>query len=154
MVELPAYDMIIGMDWLARFSPMNVHWDRKWMAIPYEGSTTMLYGDLDQLPEGSTILLSSVQELAEHPAAAKIPDAVQHILDEFAAVFAVPSSLPPPRSNDHSIPLIDGASLVNIHPYRVAPALKDEIERQIQDMLTSGIIKIKCRSILLFSSSG
>lgn len=41
---------------------------------------------------------------------------------------------------DHDIPLIPGATPVSIRPYRYPPALKDEIERQVQEMLASGII--------------
>lgn len=40
----------------------------------------------------------------------------------------------------HSIPLIEGARPVQIRPYRFAPELKNEIERQISDMLKSGVI--------------
>ena len=35
ILPLSAYDMILGLDWLASFSPMQVHWDQKWIAIPY-----------------------------------------------------------------------------------------------------------------------
>lgn len=50
------------------------------------------------------------------------------------------------------IPLVDGAAPVNIRPYRYryAPALKDEIEKQVQGMLQSGLIQ---KSTSSFSSS-
>jgi hypothetical protein len=65
-------------------------------------------------------------------------------------LFEVPKDLPPPRSCDHAIPLIEGAAPVQVRPYRFAPALKDEIERQIKEMLHSGLIQ---RSTSPFSSS-
>jgi hypothetical protein len=37
--------------------------------------------------------------------------------------------------------LIPGSTPVSVRPYRYPPAIKDEIERQVQDMLTSGIIQ-------------
>jgi len=49
--------------------------------------------------------------------------------------------LPPERSCDHAIPLVSGAKAVSIRPYRYPPALKDEIERQVADMLAKGIIQ-------------
>jgi hypothetical protein len=35
VLPLSSYDMIIGMDWLERHSPMRVHWKHKWLEIPY-----------------------------------------------------------------------------------------------------------------------
>jgi hypothetical protein len=39
VLPLKAYDLIIGMDWLESFSPMQVHWKSKWMEIPYANQT-------------------------------------------------------------------------------------------------------------------
>jgi hypothetical protein len=51
------------------------------------------------------------------------------MLQQFQAVFASPSDLPPRRTCDHTIPLIPGATPVQARPYRYTPALKDEIEK-------------------------
>jgi len=72
------------------------------------------------------------------------------LLEEFSVAFDPPSGLPPSRSCDHTIPLIEGATPVNVRPYRYPPAVKDEIERQVADMLKAGIIQ---HSISPFSSS-
>lgn len=61
----------------------------------------------------------------------------------------MPSSLPPERACDHKIPLIPGARPFSLRPYRLAPELKDEVEKQIQEMLDSGVIR---RSNSAFSS--
>ena len=63
------------------------------------------------------------------------------VLSEFASVFAPVDGLPPQRACDHAIPLVAGAKPVYIRPYRYPPALKDEIERQVQDMLDKGLIQ-------------
>lgn len=36
---LAQFDLIVGMDWLAQHSPMQVDWHHKWLLIPYESST-------------------------------------------------------------------------------------------------------------------
>ena len=41
---LIAFDAIVGMDWLATFSPMHVHWQQKWFSIPYHGDSMLLQG--------------------------------------------------------------------------------------------------------------
>lgn len=65
-------------------------------------------------------------------------------------MFQVPTELPPSRACDHSIPLIPGATPVNVRPYRFAPAVKTEIEKQVQEVLANGVIQ---KSVSPFSSS-
>jgi len=36
VLQLTSYDLIVAMDWLKQFSPMQVHWLQKWMMIPYQ----------------------------------------------------------------------------------------------------------------------
>jgi hypothetical protein len=65
----------------------------------------------------------------------EIPVEVHSVLKEFQNVFATPSDLPPRRACDHNIPLIPGVSPVFFRPYKYAPAMKDEIEKQVTEML-------------------
>ena len=58
----------------------------------------------------------------------EVPVEVQALLQKFSLVFEVPKGLPPRRQYDHSIPLIPRASPVSLRPYRIAPALKSEME--------------------------
>jgi hypothetical protein len=56
-------------------------------------------------------------------------------------VFQLLTGLPPIRDCDHHIPLILGANLVQMLLYRYAPALKLEIEKQVNEMLEAGLIQ-------------
>lgn len=49
-------------------------------------------------------------------------------------------ALPPSRSYYHTIPLVPGDVPVNNRPYRYSPHHKDEIERQIKELLAAGHI--------------
>ncbi|XP_074378145.1 uncharacterized protein LOC141719664 [Apium graveolens] len=74
----------------------------------------------------------------------KAPDCkeLNELKDQFSQVFAEPSELPPSRGIlDHQIPLIPGASSVNIRPYRYPLRQKDIIEQLVQEMLDRGIIQ-------------
>lgn len=42
VLDIPCYDMVLGMDWLATYSPMKVDWACKWLCIPYAGSHILL----------------------------------------------------------------------------------------------------------------
>jgi hypothetical protein len=133
--------MIVGLDWLEKFSPMKVHWKQKWLVIPYKGSSVMLHGSLPEIPEHTVAQVCSVDVVASDTVTVQCPKEVQHIIEEFVVLFEVPSELPPPRACDHSIPLTDGAVPVSVRPYCFAPALKDEIERQVLEMLHAGLIQ-------------
>lgn len=63
------------------------------------------------------------------------------LLLKYRHLFDEPTGLPPKRDFDHKIPLIPGASPVCQRPYRHPYVHKNEIEKQVQDMLTSGIIR-------------
>jgi hypothetical protein len=62
------------------------------------------------------------------------------LLVEFEDIFAVPTGLPPSRDYDHHISLVPGHIPVNSRPYRYSPLHKTEIEKQVSELLTSGLI--------------
>jgi hypothetical protein len=70
-----------------------------------------------------------------------IPSDIQHLLSEFPQLTTSPTELPPWCDCDHAIPLIEGAQPVSVRPYHYPPALKDEIEAQVDAMLQQGIIQ-------------
>lgn len=108
---------------------MQVHWEQRWISIPYEGSFVVLLGDAPELPVGSVIQLCLVQDSASSSSSPiVVPPSVQALVTEFATLFEPISGLPPSRHCDHAIPLIPGAQPVFVRPYRYAPVLKSEIE--------------------------
>jgi hypothetical protein len=66
---------------------------------------------------------------------------VHRLLSQYNGIFASRVVFPPPQPYNHIIPLIDGARPVCIRPYRYAPVLKDEIERQVNEMLEVELIQ-------------
>jgi len=139
LLPLSSYDMILGLDWMSHFSPMQVDWSQQWICIPYQGQSVYLWGNMAALPAGSVLQLSIVLETLQ-PQHSSVSPVVQPLLDEFAHLFTPPLGLPLSRDCDHSIPLIAGAQPIFVRPYRYAPILKSEIEKQVNDMLQQGII--------------
>lgn len=62
-------------------------------------------------------------------------------LDEFADIFETPRGVPAQRHHDHRIHLLSGLPPAVVRSYRYPQLLKDEIERQCDDMLQQGIIR-------------
>jgi hypothetical protein len=116
---------------------MRVDWKAKWLIIQFHGTPVLLQGCGQGMPDDLFLHVAVVkqsQDTVVHPAVATL-------LDTYSQLFTVPDSLPPIWQCDHSIPLVAGARPVCVRPYRYPPALKDEIEAQVGDMLKKGIIQ-------------
>lgn len=74
---------------------------------------------------------------------------IRAVLEANSQVFDLPVGMPPKRVFDHKIHLLPNAKPVNVRPYRYPYFQKNEIERQVQEMLEQGIIQ---RSQSPFSS--
>lgn len=104
VLPLAQYDLIVGMDWLSRFSPMEVDWNQKWLKIPYGGTPQLLQGELQELPTGTVIQVSQV--FADMPSAGSLnlPLEISQLLQHFQSVFEPPAGYPPPCNCEHDIP--------------------------------------------------
>lgn len=69
-----------------------------------------------------------------------IPAQITPILEEFTDVFNEVQGLPPIRKIEHKIELKEGAKPVHIKPYRYSHMSKNEIEKQVTDMMEQGLI--------------
>lgn len=134
---------------------MRIDWAKKWLEFHYQQQLIRLKGLQPKLNHCDYISLhqltgmvatESVECVLQLQATSEsrpsdIPESVQPILKEFQELFSEPTGLPPSRNCDHHIPLVPGAKPVNLRPYRYKPALKNEIERQVSEMLESGVIQ-------------
>jgi hypothetical protein len=125
ILPMGSFELILGMDWLADFSPMKVHWQQKWMTITYGSSSVTLQGILPDSSECPQ-LFHIASEAQEQQQPIILPD-IQCLLNKFPHLFAEPIDLP--RECDHSIPLVPGAQPFSVRSYRYLPAWKSEIEK-------------------------
>jgi hypothetical protein len=65
VLPLEVFDVVIKMDWLKSFSPKQVHWLQKWLAIPYEGKTQILQGLTEDLPDQLLLQVEPVNPLTK-----------------------------------------------------------------------------------------
>ena len=153
VLELGAYDAILGYDWLKQHSPMTCQWEQHTVEFMEQGKLVTLKGvpptpltlsavqadSFVKWHKGNDIWALAMVEL-ETPAPSPPSPEIQSLLHEFDDVFAKPATLPPQRVYDHTIPLLPHTTPVNSRPYRYSPVHKDEIERQVKEMLTAGLI--------------
>ena len=132
---------------------MNYHWQNKTIEFSVDGAAVKIQAILctalaisespltqvQKWDKGNDIWALAMVEL-ETPAPSPPSPEIQSLLHEFDDVFAKPATLPPQRVYDHTIPLLPHTTPVNSRPYRYSPVHKDEIERQVKEMLTAGLI--------------
>lgn len=76
------------------------------------------------------------------PTPPSLPPQIQCLLHRFTHLFQQPTSLPPTRPTDHAIHLKPSQPPVNVRPYRYPYFQKQEIEKQVDDMLRRGMIQL------------
>ena len=72
-----------------------------------------------------------------------VPPVVKVLMEAFEDVFPkdLPTELPPMRDIQHAIDLELGSTIPNRAAYRMTPIEKDELLRQVQELLTKGYIR-------------
>jgi hypothetical protein len=103
VLPLQHFDMIVGYDWLEQYSPMKIHCNAKWMAIPYGSRTMAIQGILSKLDEGVVVQVFHLTEeeigLDSDDSTAQpdlVPMEVQKLLADYVDIFASKVVFPPP----------------------------------------------------------
>jgi hypothetical protein len=128
VLELAAYDLILGMDRLEHLGPKTCDWLLKWIEFEHQGTMVRLQGILPQ--EDLTVseisgeqlhkwakgndILALVAIIAKHKDENKmeqylvngIPAEIQQVIHEYSDLFQPLTSLPPSRIFDHGISIV------------------------------------------------
>jgi hypothetical protein len=155
ILPLGGAEVVLGVPWLIKLGPILMDYTTLKMQFNYLGRPIELKADAPFKPKdisapqvkrcvatNSVSLLLHLQHIPDSSSVA-LPESpiISNLLNRFHTLFEAPSSLPPPRPHDHRIHLIPDSSPVNVRPYRYPYYQKAEIEKQIAEMLQSGMIR-------------
>ncbi|GJR01278.1 putative reverse transcriptase domain-containing protein [Tanacetum coccineum] len=132
-VELDSLDVIIGMDWLAKYQSVIICAE-KIVRIPWGNETLIVHG---------------CQVFLEHVTTKETEDKLEkkrledvQIIRNFPEVFPEDfPSLPPTRQVEFQIYLIPGAAPVARAPYRLAPSKLKELSEKLKELFDKGFIR-------------
>ncbi|GAB2295325.1 hypothetical protein Dimus_038348 [Dionaea muscipula] len=157
LLPLSGYDAALGAQWLCTLG--RISWDFAQLKIEFaiNGQPITLQGIAtppDRLVstgqanrairhngKGFLLQLHAIQLGVEQEGSLDPHPDVEELLQQFDDLFREPVDLPPPRSLDHRIPLTPGSQPINIRPYRYPHFQKNEIERSVSELLSSGVIR-------------
>ncbi|GJV08048.1 putative reverse transcriptase domain-containing protein [Tanacetum coccineum] len=158
-VELGSFNVIIGMDWLAKYQAVIVCAE-KIIRIPWGNETLIIHGDGSNrgnethlniisctktqkyMLKGCLIFLAHVttKETEDKSEKKRLEDVP--IVQDFPEVFPEDlSGLPPTRQVEFQIDLIPGAAPVARAPYRLAPSEMKELSDQLKELSDKGFIR-------------
>ena len=131
-------NLILGSSWLKTIGPHIADYDKLQLKFMYDGKFTTLQGETYMITAQAQ--LHHIRRMLNTDVIAEIftmqliePNSVQFplvelpndmepelalLLHSYSVVFGTPTSLPPPRSHDHYIPLVEGSQPVKVKPYR------------------------------------
>jgi hypothetical protein len=134
-LNLPGHDVVLGCDWMQLYSPVSFHFQTQESHMtgvtgepiilptysPSDDTTAIdsaqLCKLLDKGASGYVIQLYSLQ--LSDSENEQLNEDISLLLQQFGDVFVEPIDLPPSRSCDHCIPLVDNAKPPQVRPYRV-----------------------------------
>ena len=148
-------DIVLGVEWLCTLGPITMDFQESYMSFKQNDHTHTLRG----LQAGAPTIISShrMEKLlkkghrgivaqfnsiqAIESTTLHMHHEMQQVLDRHQWVFDKPKELPPYRGeHDHSIPLVLGTELSNVHPYQYPFAKNNEIKKIIKELLEAGVI--------------
>ncbi|GJV12984.1 putative reverse transcriptase domain-containing protein [Tanacetum coccineum] len=132
LVELGSFDVIIGMDWLAKYHALIIC-DKKVVCIPYRDKGLIIQGD----DYYNGITSKKAKDKSEDKRLEDVP-----IKQEFPEVFPddLPG-LPPARQVEFQIDIVPGVAPIARTPYRLALAKKQELSTQLQEISNKEFIR-------------
>ncbi|GJZ77772.1 putative reverse transcriptase domain-containing protein [Tanacetum coccineum] len=158
-IDLGSFDVIIGIDWLAKNHAVIVC-DEKIVRIPYGNEILIVHEDKSDKENKSTLSIISCNKaqkymekgcqmfLAQITVKGNKDESKEKQLEDVPTVQDFPEvfpedlpRLPPIRQVEFQIDLVPGVAPVARAPYRLAPSEMEELSTQLQELSDKGFIR-------------
>ncbi|XP_026410722.1 uncharacterized protein LOC113305945 [Papaver somniferum] len=155
VLALGCCDMVLGVDWMRELSPVKFDFKNMLISFKKNGKEVILQGNAESTSISVMTGESCQKYLKKHKhglvghlfsitgtdSTPTIPTILQPLLDSFKGIFQEPTTLTPTRAHDHYIPLQPLSSPPNQRPYSIPYIQKEVVEKLVQEMLNSGVIR-------------
>jgi hypothetical protein len=146
-----ACQLVLGVQWLETLGPVEMDYKKLTMSFTEDAVSHTFHGikptSIAALTEKKLYGLQGVGFFFQIiPTASNVqkpsyPHDMSSLLAKYSSVFAAPTGLPPPQTHDHQIPLQPQTVPVSVRPYRYPYYQKTEIEKMVQELLQTGLIR-------------
>jgi hypothetical protein len=153
LFDLGGVDVVLGVEWLSTLGDTIMNWRKHTMSFWYNKEWITFQGLNDSMETLNSILSSTSRGgkrwLRRMRGGVGEEDflntgqqrELEVLLSKYENIFQEPKGLPPRRKNEHMINLKEGHEAVNVRPYRYPHHHKNEIEKQVRELLEAGVIR-------------
>ncbi|XP_022636349.1 uncharacterized protein LOC111241659 [Vigna radiata var. radiata] len=161
VLELGGVDVVLGIAWLAKLGEVVINWREMSMRFGVANEKITIRGDpalsrqlvepreLWKIVDGDSWALVWELGVVEQETRGEVAHdltevqvvELRAVLQAHGCVFQEREGLPPRRNLEHRIVLKEGTNPINVRLYRYPYLMKEEIEKQVADMLKAGIIR-------------
>ncbi|GKE93556.1 putative reverse transcriptase domain-containing protein, partial [Tanacetum coccineum] len=135
-IELGSFDVIIGMDWMAKHRVKVVCY-KKYIRVPYRNDMLIVQGERSRVKNESRLEGTGASKK-------RIEDVL--VVRDFPEVFPEDlPGLPLTRQVEFHIELIPRAAPIARAPYRLAPAEMKELAEQLKELSDKGYHQLRVR---------
>jgi hypothetical protein len=154
LFDLGGMDLILGVEWLRTLGDIIMNWNTHSMSFWYNKKWVTFHGLSGDVETLNNVLrptrrrgVGVFQQMVTH--GQEQQKELAELLNAFDKVFMEPTGLPPKRQKEHIINLKAGCEAVNVRLCRYPHHHKNEIEKQVKELLATSVIR---HSISSFSS--
>ncbi|MCH80746.1 enzymatic polyprotein, partial [Trifolium medium] len=152
VLELGGLDMVLGVSWLSTLGKVVMDWKTLSMQFMQGNQVVKLQGQGNNHGSYLNSFLGNrhsewstewwwAQHQQMEAITTVVPEDIEVILKQFSGVFKECIQLPPERTKVHHIKLSPGHDSINVRPYRYPHHQKEEIEKQVSELLQAGVIQ-------------
>ncbi|CAJ2637620.1 unnamed protein product [Trifolium pratense] len=152
VLGLGGLDIVLGVSWLSTLGKVVMDWKDLTMQFNHKGEVVTLRGGKQLQNEYLNSFLGGKEgrgscegwwaEMQHSQVSEGVTQQnIVEVLEGFPEVFKDTIALPPVRTQVHKITLMPNHGPVNVRPYKYPHHQKAEIEKQVSEMLKSGVIR-------------